>query len=351
MDGIRTGIHGPVGTRAARGLVGTRGLGRIREIDALRGLALCGILPVNIVGMTGLPVHGQQLYETLLHQRFFPIFAFLFGVGFALFLRAASARTSHPRLVMLARLGFLIPIGLAHQMVQPGEVLLPYAIFGVLVLLPASFLPRSLVLGTGITATAAALAFAEGGIELIPGLFLLGLATVDYGVLNNLDRHPIGAVFVASVVVAVPLNVWQFAAEPPRIPAVAGVVTATAYATGLLLVLRTRVRPALCYVLEPLGRMALTNYLSATIMILVAGRTLPLIPLTFAILLVQVTASRWWLGRFAYGPAEWVWRSLTWWRLRPLTGPLTGPCKGDPCPRCSPSCTSSRASRPSRTSA
>ncbi|KAB2351852.1 DUF418 domain-containing protein [Actinomadura rudentiformis] len=324
-----------------------RGPGRrVREIDALRGLALCGILPVNIAGMTGQPVH-EQLYDTVLHQRFFPIFAFLFGVGFALFLRAASAQTDHPKLVMLARLGFLLPIGLAHQMVQPGEVLLPYAIVGVLVLLPASFLPRSLVLGTGATATAAALAFAEGGIELIPGLFLLGLATVDYGVLDHLERHPIGAAFVASVVVAVPLNVWQLTAEPPRIPAVAGVVTATAYATGLLLALRTRARAALGYALEPLGRMALTNYLSATIMILAAGRTLPLVPLTLAILLVQVTASRWWLGRFAYGPAEWAWRSLTWWRLRPFSGP----CGGGPCPRCPPSCTSSRATRPSRTTA
>jgi uncharacterized protein len=34
----------------------------------------------------------------------------------------------------------------------------------------------------------------------------------------------------------------------------------------------------------------------------------------------QVTFSRWWLNRFAYGPIEWLWRALmygTWprWRL------------------------------------
>ena len=26
----------------------------------------------------------------------------------------------------------------------------------------------------------------------------------------------------------------------------------------------------------------------------------------------QVWFSRWWLGRFRYGPAEWAWRALTY---------------------------------------
>jgi uncharacterized protein len=36
---------------------------------------------------------------------------------------------------------------------------------------------------------------------------------------------------------------------------------------------------------------------------------------------VQVPLSRWWLARFKYGPAEWLWRSLTYGRAQPFRLP------------------------------
>ncbi len=33
---------------------------------------------------------------------------------------------------------------------------------------------------------------------------------------------------------------------------------------------------------------------------------------------VQILVCRWWLGRFAYRPAEWVWRALTYGKMPPL---------------------------------
>jgi hypothetical protein len=30
--------------------------------------------------------------------------------------------------------------------------------------------------------------------------------------------------------------------------------------------------------------------------------------------LLQVAFSLWWLRRFQFGPLEWAWRSLAWWR-------------------------------------
>ena len=41
---------------------------------------------------------------------------------------------------------------------------------------------------------------------------------------------------------------------------------------------------------------------------------------------VQALLARWWLSRFEYGPLEWVWRSVTYWRPAAfrLTGPTTG---------------------------
>jgi uncharacterized protein len=34
----------------------------------------------------------------------------------------------------------------------------------------------------------------------------------------------------------------------------------------------------------------------------------------------------WWLGRFRFGPAEWLWRSLTYVRIQPfrIAGPPVG---------------------------
>jgi uncharacterized protein len=35
------------------------------------------------------------------------------------------------------------------------------------------------------------------------------------------------------------------------------------------------------------------------------------VPLGIAIYLLQVMASRLWLGRFEFGPLEWLWRMVT----------------------------------------
>jgi uncharacterized protein len=32
----------------------------------------------------------------------------------------------------------------------------------------------------------------------------------------------------------------------------------------------------------------------------------------------QVYMSRWWLTRFRFGPLEWIWRSITYWKVQPL---------------------------------
>lgn len=81
--------------------------------------------------------------------------------------------------------------------------------------------------------------------------------------------------------------------------------------------------------LAPAGRMALTNYLTHTVVSLAVfygiglglmGRLAPVWwPVVVAAMLTaQVAASRWWLARFAFGPAEWVWRQATYRRRLPL---------------------------------
>src|SRR5690606_13480865 len=130
--------------------------------------------------------------------------------------------------------------------------------------------------------------------------------------------------FLASAVLGAALTVlWAFRPVQPitAVYALAGVCSALAYATGLLLLLRTPLRAPLLSTLVPLGRTALTCYLSQTLVILAALPLLTADPtrlsvfaLAAATVAAQAVLARWWLARFRYGPLEWVWRSLTWGR-------------------------------------
>lgn len=81
--------------------------------------------------------------------------------------------------------------------------------------------------------------------------------------------------------------------------------------------------------LAAVGRMALTNYLMHTIICCVIffgwgfgmwGRVsrVELLAIVLAIWTAQLTLSPMWLRVFRFGPAEWVWRSLTYWKLQPM---------------------------------
>ena len=79
---------------------------RIQALDVLRGFALCGIVFINIyqtLGMRDLPA----ALGLFVQHRFFVIFSLLFGIGFAIFLERASARSDRPRLLLVRRFAFL----------------------------------------------------------------------------------------------------------------------------------------------------------------------------------------------------------------------------------------------------
>lgn len=81
-------------------------------------------------------------------------------------------------------------------------------------------------------------------------------------------------------------------------------------------------------VLAPFGRMALTNYLTQS---LVASTFFfgygfgnwgisRLDQMLFVAVLVvaQIAFSHVWLSRFRYGPMEWLWRAVTYWQIPPM---------------------------------
>ena len=77
------------------------------------------------------------------------------------------------------------------------------------------------------------------------------------------------------------------------------------------------------------GRMALTNYLTQSVVCTLIFNGYGLgyfndmslsmsVSLVLVIFSLQIIFSRFWLGRFRFGPVEWVWRSLTYGAAQPL---------------------------------
>ncbi len=101
------------------------------------------------------------------------------------------------------------------------------------------------------------------------------------------------------------------------------------YASVLILLVRFGLKPLTAW-LVPVGRMAFTNYLTQTL-IMVTLYYAPFGPMWFgqhgpaqmwavvgALWIAQLIWSPLWLSRFSMGPLEWVWRCLTYGRRVPL---------------------------------
>lgn len=142
---------------------------RIEGIDVLRGLALFGVITINVVFEFRVSIFEQFLPPTgsaidralkdvltaALELKAFAVFSFLFGVGLAIqFDRLAN---NPRRLVLLVRrLVVLLMLGAVHLfLIWNGDILVEYAIAG-LVVLPFLFGPRWLV---GFATTASLLLY------------------------------------------------------------------------------------------------------------------------------------------------------------------------------------------------
>jgi len=407
----RSGSLGPVGEAE-----------RVEVVDVLRGFALCGILFVNIMwfkapgSLGGFGYEGPPLDRlvaagvfALAQAKFFTLFSFLFGWGFATqFLRAEErgGAAGFPRRYV-RRSAILGLIGVVHiVLLSEGDILLLYAVLGLLLLPLRRARPdilRRWVKWLLIVPAAAALlmtgalalgrAAPEGAAEIAAGdretaeefrsaartttaaylepafgrsaatrvenygrnawiqlflaptvlaMFVLGLAagrrhlTPDTAEHRALFRRvlawglgiglPVAALSAAGASLLPTLSalmcVWVNGT-------VAGPLLAMAYGSGIALLWQRagwqrRLRP-----LAAMGRMALTNYLLQSVVatLLFYGYGLGLarrvspslaLPIVLAILAGQLLVSGWWLRRYRFGPAEWLWRTLTYGVRQPL---------------------------------
>jgi uncharacterized protein len=115
-------------------------------------------------------------------------------------------------------------------------------------------------------------------------------------------------------------DVWNY---------VGAVFASIGYAASLLLLVKHDAIAGLRRRLAAVGQMAFTNYLTHSIVTAVvflgwglgfAGRLHYAEQLLFVagVWIVQLIVSPLWLAQFRFGPAEWLWRSLTYWERQPM---------------------------------
>ena len=391
---------------------------RIAVVDVLRAYALFGIIITHSV--TGF-LAGQApspdfmlftpfdrlvatLENLLTFGKFFTIFSFLFGLSFAIQLRNATQKGVGFSGRFTWRLVVLALIALVHGAFFAGDILIVYAILGLLLIPFRNLKTRTLVITAlvlvfnipglllGIAqvnshpspeqvAQGAALQaqFAEfaqrqfeiktsgtlaelvqinltfgllskfafmiftGRLWITFGLFLLGMCAGRLEIFKDSEANrrffrrlmwPSAVVALLTTIVAIVRPVgFQISSVGDLLASfsftVQQVSLSAFYVAVVTLLYWRKPSSGLLPSLAPLGRMGLTTYLgqSAFGVLLFYGLGFGLlgkigvaaaVGASIAFFILQVLLARAWMTRFTLGPVEWLWRSLTYFKLQPL---------------------------------
>ncbi|WP_314254436.1 DUF418 domain-containing protein [Streptomyces kutzneri] len=169
--------------------------------------------------------------------------------------------------------------------------------------------------------------------------FLVGLHCGKRRLLADTGNHRarMRRIFLLGAAVGLPGSVFMaMAVSGPLGPrwstfgAMVGTVTApaltAAYICGMLLLMKSARGVRIAAVFAPAGRMALTNYLSQSLIMALVftgyglalyGRLSPAVVILGALVLYagQLALSRWLTARYRYAPVEWLLRAVTLARL------------------------------------
>ncbi|WP_323705448.1 DUF418 domain-containing protein [Mammaliicoccus sciuri] len=330
---------------------------RIYELDYIRGFALLGIIFLNVSSIIQVPfdfslveVRYQKFLDIFIESKFMSIFSFLFGVGFYIFINRAKAKSEHPYVIYLRRIVILALLGLGHMQLQPGEVLLVYAIFG-LVLLPLFKVNKWVNFAIGMILLCVAIG--SGGKILMPlPLFTLGLTFAQFGLHQKMYQHRkyyaiialltmiisvIGIYYLNQIYVGASYQaikytgiteaqyLKQYALTNQLILILSPIMT-ICYFSVLVTLLQYKVVQQLLKPLRTYGQMALTNYIGQTLLILLFSygfglsdcRLIHTANLCLIILVIQLIFSSLWLSYFKYGPLEYLWKIGTYFKMFPI---------------------------------
>lgn len=360
---------------------------RIVALDVLRGFALFGVLMVNMLDFSSsalIPGYTRpdwnlvnQIADGAIYflavTKFYLLFSFLFGVGFAVQMgrMSQSGRSFVP--FYLRRLAVLFVIGALHAVfLWRGDILMVYALLGGLLLLVRRAPDRVLIAGVLIILVGSLIGagvlldsrntvshlesvpiyrtgsywdvvtlrlnapideadtFAQ--VPTVMVMFLLGLVIGRRGILERPDTFSpflrrwmwtalgVGLIFNALFVIG-----WY--GQDSWLTSLGTHVGAPAlsfFYASVVLLNASRLK-----FLAPVGQMALTNYLTQSFVCTTLfygyggglyDQITPVghIMLVMVIYGVQIILSRWWMQRVRFGPMEWLWRSLTYGQVQPF---------------------------------
>jgi len=180
--------------------------------------------------------------------------------------------------------------------------------------------------------------FAAWGLWRVSGLMLIGMALFKLGILSGRrSGRAYALLFGLGLLLGLPLiavglfgqfsHGWDFVQGfffTAQYNYWGSLCVALAYVGGVMACGGTR--PGR---LAAVGQMALTNYLLQTLICttLFYGHGLgwfgrverwQQLTIVLAVWALQLLLSPWWLGRFRFGPAEWLWRALAYGRWQPF---------------------------------
>lgn len=388
---------------------------RLAELDIIRGVALLGVLWMNLFAhaelampeghLATLPTYPADrivgfLTLWLAAGKAQALFSLLFGFGFALLLDRIDARGGNGTRIYLRRLSILLVLGFAHLFLAwTGDILHAYAAMGFVLLLTRRW-PAKLLLLVGLPLAclgmfavmlfgslagsdwnAAQFALWTEGAERrfalfqgadyaayvrelivsiwtevyslpfgwaylgwILGRFMIGSWIYRQGWFQDAAGH--AAQFRRAAVVLLPLglalaltgplmNALEVEAEGALVAlgqllrSTSQLVLALGYGAGLVVLCQSEAWKRRLAGFGAVGQMALTNYLAQSLVYMFGlyGFGLGLLPyagdtfcmlVAFGFFALQVVFSRWWLARYRFGPAEWLWRSLTYGKRQPM---------------------------------
>ena len=388
------------------------------SLDVLRGIALLGILSMNIRmfsmpasytnptnwgDLNGINLLVFILTDTLSSLKFMTLFSMLFGAGIVVFASRAEYRTGRSAALHYRRTLWLLIIGLVHAyLIFYGDVLVTYALCGMLIYSMRNLRPGTLlVLGILTTSVPSLMSLWSGlhigdlsvdelaaesqgwqasseylhtwvagfqgtwaeqfkwtrriswyiqteifltwGAPRAGGSMLIGMALYKWGVLSaGLDHSFYRKLTAVGFLVGLPIIVfglwqnfqhqWSFEYSVyigEQLNYWGSIFLALGYIGLVMLMVKGGFWPALQRRLAAVGRTALSNYILQSVIctLIFYGFGLGLFGqverggqmlIVIAVWMLQLWVSPWWLARYRFGPIEWLWRSLTYFRRQPM---------------------------------
>jgi len=430
MDEHNHSLTAPVGERS-----------RLHALDTLRGVALFGILLLNIIAFAnpfaayldprvdgatvGLDLAVFVTVDTLFEGSLRAIFSMLFGAGMLLFLNKPGAGIEVIRGLYYRRTLLLVAFGLfnAYVLIWPGDILYTYGMAGLLLYFFRAMPARRLLyvslavfalltlLHSGAHVQARLLGNAVAGIETLPpgsvlsdaqqqsladwddfleqqflqpeqiaeelatkksgyaanfiaaarinvlvqtvgmlfnglwdvmAMMLLGMALLKWGILDgSVPAAHYWRLIVLGFGIGLPVNAfetltfvssgfdlhWAIFNRPTY--DLGRISMALGYIGAIMLICKSGLLQSFQRGMGRVGQMALSNYLLQTLIcnwvflgfgLGLAGELsrLQIYAVVLAVWALQLTLSVLWLRYYRFGPAEWLWRSLTYGSRQPL---------------------------------